>query len=92
MSGRASSSANHQIAFKFGFVWNYGVGNNRVASAHSGKLTAMTWWVLCGKGSRIGCHADREIALGIVQCIHPVVELMKMCSRRAADGRRCDVA
>jgi hypothetical protein len=65
----------HQIAFKFGFVWNCMVwGNSRVASTRrrcSGQLAAMTWCVICGKGSYIGCHAGREIALGIVRRIRP---------------------
>ena len=40
----------HQIAFKFGFVWDYmGWGNSRVASTRrrcSGQLTAMTRCVI----------------------------------------------
>lgn len=77
----------------------YGEGNCRVASTGSGQLAAMTWWVICGKGSHVDHHAGRESALGIARRI-PVVRPTKTWSGKlrllyvegAADGRRCDVA
>jgi hypothetical protein len=48
-----------------------GWGNSRVASALSRQLAAMTWCVICGKGSHIDHHAVREIALGIARRICP---------------------
>jgi hypothetical protein len=47
----------------------YGVENSRVTAARGGQLAAMTGWVNCGRGSHIGRHADREIALGIMRRI-----------------------
>jgi hypothetical protein len=49
----------------------YGVENSRVASTRSGHLAVMTCGVICGKDSHIGCHAGREIALGIARRIRP---------------------